>query len=132
MSQAFSETALKGMEQYILTHVRTFIRLLADCEPHNSDENEKPSKNLAYLTNWFAFDVIGDVCFGKTFGMLTREEWRFWPVLIDNAIHRHAIVSIIPYSALLLFEVPNWYTTIRWEYRSRFINWDLAGSFSHA
>ena len=117
MSQAFSETALKGLEKYVLTHVRTFVRLLADCEPHNSDDDKQPSKNLAHLTNWFCFDVIGDLCFGKTLGMLTREEWRFWPVLIDRAIHRHAIVSIIPYSTPPLFEVPNWYTIIRPEYR---------------
>lgn len=99
MSQAFSATALKGIEEHVLTHVRTFVKLLGDCGTQGSSEKTHPGRNMAIWANWLAFDVVGDLCYGKTFGMLTLEEWRFWPNLIDMAIHRHAIVSITGYSA---------------------------------
>lgn len=95
MSQAFSDAALRGMEEHILTHVRTFIRLLGDC---GLGGNKNLGRNMAHWTSWLSFDVVGDLCYGKTFDMLTQEEWRFWPGLIDMAIHRHAIVSITQHS----------------------------------
>jgi len=98
MAQAFSDTAIRGMEDNVLTHIRTFVCNIGT----DSYENERPgnkddnaSRNMAHWSNWLTFDVIGDLCFGKTFGMLTREEWRFWPALIDMAIHRHAIVGSV-------------------------------------
>ena len=98
MAQAFSDAALRGMEKHVLNHVRTFVELLGDCAPHKSDGNKHSGRNMVHWTRWLTFDVIGDLCYGKAFGMLTLEEWRCWPSLIDMAIHRHAIVSIIRYS----------------------------------
>ena len=92
------------MEDNVLTHIRTFVRNLGA----DLDEDEKPgnedrdaSRNMAHWSNWLTFDVIGDLCFGKAFGMLTCEEWRFWPTLIDMAIHRHAIVGFISFATFL-------------------------------
>ncbi|KAI5806828.1 cytochrome P450 [Peziza echinospora] len=95
MSQAFSDAAIRGMEENVLTHIRTFCRNLGarDFES-KGDGAGADARNMAHWSNWLTFDVIGDLCFGKTFGMLDREEWRFWPSLIDMAIHRHAIAGI--------------------------------------
>ena len=97
MSQAFSDSALRGMEENVLTHVRTFVENLGSTtaiESANMPAEKSAARNMAHWSNWLTFDVIADLCFGKTFGMLTQEEWRFWPTLIDQAIHRHAIVSL--------------------------------------
>ncbi|RPB27261.1 cytochrome P450 [Terfezia boudieri ATCC MYA-4762] len=97
MAQAFLETAIKGMEDTVLTHIRTFVRSLGtdSCENENPGIGESnASRNMVYRSIWLTFDVTGDLSFGKSFDMLTREEWRFWPTLIDRAIHRHAIAGI--------------------------------------
>lgn len=98
MAQAFSDAAIRGMEDNVLTHVRTFVSNL-ETDSSESEKSgikgRKAGRNMAHWSNWLTFDVIGDLCFGKTFGMLTREEWRFWPTLIDMAIHRHAIVGLV-------------------------------------
>lgn len=99
MSQAFSEAAVKGMEENVITHIRTFVQNLGSSLKQGSNESTEDNgvtRNMAHWSNWLTFDVIGDLCFGKTFGMLTHDEWRFWPTLIDMAIHRHAIVSFLP------------------------------------
>ncbi|KAF8463063.1 benzoate 4-monooxygenase cytochrome P450 [Kalaharituber pfeilii] len=93
MSQAFSEAAIRGMEENVLTHIRTFVKRLGSYSCGKKSDDSQP-RNMAHWSNWLTFDVIGDLCFGKTFGMLTREEWRDWPTLIDMAIHRHAIAGI--------------------------------------
>lgn len=104
LSQAFSDTAIRGMEDNVLTHVRRFTENLGkesyttptDTEAKdmgNGKGGVLQGRNMALWSNWLTFDVIGDLCFGKGFGMLEKEEWRFWPGLVDQAIHRHAIVS---------------------------------------
>lgn len=48
--------------------------------------------NMADWSNYLAFDVMGDLSFGQTFGMLERSDNRFAIDLVGNASHRHLIV----------------------------------------
>lgn len=102
LSQGFSEKALAVMEDQVLDHIRIFCKGIGssntpvehglETKAEAAPEMPEP-KNMSFWSNWLTFDVIGDLCYGKAYGMLEREEPRFWPFLIDYAIHRHAIVS---------------------------------------
>lgn len=92
LSQAFSETALKSMEKYMLANVRLF------CEMLGRATDKKPTEwsmalNMADWSNYLTFDVMGDLAFGQTFGMLERSDNRFAIELVGNAAHRHLIVG---------------------------------------
>lgn len=94
LSHAFSDTAIKSMEKYILGNIRTFCSRL--CSP--ADKGERPdgwsaAQNMADWCNYLTFDVMGDLCFGKAFEMLEHEENRHVIDLIGNAAHMHLIVS---------------------------------------
>ncbi len=47
---------------------------------------------MADWCNYLTFDIMGDLVFGKAFGMLERPDNRFAIDLIGNAAHRHLIV----------------------------------------
>lgn len=98
LSQAFSDSALKSMEKYILANIRTFCTHLAQDSSsiqaaEKCSEGWGKAQNMAELSNYFTFDVMGDLCFGKAFGMFEKSDNRFAIDLIGNAAHRHLIVS---------------------------------------
>src|SRR5690606_180096 len=87
LSQGFSEGALRAMEDQVLDHIRLFCKGLGASNTvveHGSKKQsaaaaETPSepRNMSFWSNWLTFDVIGDLCYGKAYGMLEREEPRF-------------------------------------------------------
>ncbi|WPH01613.1 Hypothetical protein R9X50_00446100 [Acrodontium crateriforme] len=98
LSHAFSDSAIKSMENHILAHVRTFCDNLGSAlTPQTWSAKEKPlsgwtpAKNISDQANYLTFDIMGDLCFGKAFGMLERPDNRFAIDLIGNAAHRHLI-----------------------------------------
>lgn len=91
MAHAFSDGAIKEMERYILANVRTF------CEQVGSGlgAGGKGWTTAKCMSDWFgylAMDILGDLCFGKAFHMLEREDNRFAIGLVGAAAHRHLIV----------------------------------------
>jgi cytochrome P450 len=87
LAHAFSDKALRNMEKYVLMHIRKFCSKLNEGEPMNI------SNWISYLT----FDVMGELCFGKTFGMLEGGENRW----VLNVSGRHSlIVSYLSHSNL--------------------------------
>lgn len=100
LSHAFSDVAIKSMEKHILAHIRQFCHNLGERGVASfSDIPEKSTdgkpwtsaKNLSDQANYMTFDIMGDLCFGKAFGMLERPDNRFAIDLIGNAAHRHLI-----------------------------------------
>lgn len=98
LAHAFSEAALKSMEKYMLTNERLFLERL--CPQPNTEKaaGQKPTEwsealNMADWANYLTFDIMGDLAFGQTFGLLERSDNRFAIDLIGNAAHRHLIVS---------------------------------------
>ncbi len=82
------------MEKYILANIRIFCEKLGSGHPRMvkwKGEWSAP-KNIADWCNYLTFDVMGDLCFGKAFEMLEREENRHIIDLIGNAAHMHLIV----------------------------------------
>jgi hypothetical protein len=97
MSHAFSDQAIKSLERYILANVRSACRLLdvRNKEVAESPEGWTNAWNVADWCNWLVFDIMGDLVFGKAFGMLESPVNRFAVDLVGNAAHRHLIVSFV-------------------------------------
>ena len=95
LSQAFSDNALKGMEDVMLLHVRQLCAVLAgydgDFESHDQKGNVK---NMGDWFSYLSYDVMGELCFGKSFDMLISETRRYKVGLVDRAANRHYVVSI--------------------------------------
>ncbi|KAI1763248.1 cytochrome P450 [Hypoxylon sp. FL1150] len=90
LSQAFSDSAVKEMERYILSNVRSFCEQIG---AGASDENKgwTVPKNMADWCNYLAMDILGDLCFGKAFHMLERPDNRYALELVSLATTRHLI-----------------------------------------
>jgi cytochrome P450 len=84
LSFAFSDAALKDMEGMILNAVDTMLEGVRK-------EGAK-GVDMADRFSWLTFDIMGELCFGKTFGMLTEQSQRFVSDLIGKASHNHYIV----------------------------------------
>jgi hypothetical protein len=88
------------MEKYIVREINEFCRTILDRAtatsrgPHPSEASEgwSPAKNMAQICDWLAFDIMGNLVFGKAFGMLERSDNRFAADLVSSAAHRHLIV----------------------------------------
>jgi hypothetical protein len=101
MSHAFSDSAIKTLEKYILANVRVGCEMLAKSTGGGNSEKREDEKgwnspwNAAHWCEWLVFDIMGDLVFGKAFGMLESPRNRFATQLVGNAAHRHLIVSIV-------------------------------------
>lgn len=94
LSHAFSDVAIRSMENHVLAHVRQFCTNLGEKDGSvmaGRDEKREwtPAKNISDQANYLTFDVMGDLCFGKAFGMLERPDNRFAIDMVTNAAHRH-------------------------------------------
>ena len=101
LSQAFSDSAMKEMERYILANVRSFCeqigRLGGGGNNEGSIEERKGwtvAKNMADWCNYLAMDILGELCYGKAFHMLEQPDNRYALELVSLATTRHLIVSI--------------------------------------
>jgi hypothetical protein len=98
ISHAFAEPAIKSMEKYIIGNVDVACGLIRD-DIRRADESgaEKGGwsvpRNVARWADWLAFDIMGDLVFGRAFGMLEDPRNRFAVDLVSSAAHRHLIVS---------------------------------------
>jgi cytochrome P450 len=103
LSQAFSDHALKSMEEVMLLHVRQLCAILAG-ERYSKEANVGDAKQglvVRNMADWFGYltyDVMGELCFGKSFDMLIDSAKRRMIHLVDRAAFRHYVVSI--YSSL--------------------------------
>ncbi|KAH4902845.1 hypothetical protein HBI80_129350 [Parastagonospora nodorum] len=96
MSHAFSDSAIKSLEKYILANVRVGCEMLArrsdgSVEKRADDKGWNTQWNAAHWCEWLVFDIMGDLVFGKAFGMLESPRNRFATQLVSNAAHRHLI-----------------------------------------
>lgn len=92
MSHAFSDAALKGVEDYVLTYVRSYVDKLAG---GSTKSTWTPAKDVSEWSSYLGFDVMGDLSFGKSFNMLEGNvpENREAAFLLTQAAKRHNIVS---------------------------------------
>lgn len=103
MSHAFSDAALRGVEDFVLEHVSAYINALTDRfnRPNDARHDSKwtEPKNISTWSTYLGFDVMGDLAFGRGFGMLTGEkpENRDAPTLLMQAAKRHNTTGPLPW-----------------------------------
>jgi hypothetical protein len=103
LSHAFSDSAIKAMEKYVIDKVQTFTRVLPQApfdlisvrDNGKKEDGWSAGKNMALMCDYLAFDIMGELAFGKSFDMLESPKNRFASTLVGNAAHRHLIVSLL-------------------------------------
>ncbi|KAB8270076.1 cytochrome P450 [Aspergillus minisclerotigenes] len=89
MSQAFSDQALRDMEPHVLSAIRDWCHALGDGTQENPcssavDGWSKP-RDMAHWSACMVFDVLGEICFGKSFGTSSSDENHFFfPLMALN------------------------------------------------
>ncbi|KAI9052021.1 hypothetical protein LZ554_004275 [Drepanopeziza brunnea f. sp. 'monogermtubi'] len=75
ISHAFSDRALKSMEQYILEPIREFCTVL-------QQSGGKEALNMNDWDTYLLFDIMGALAFGRSFKLLTSSENRYVPEIM--------------------------------------------------
>lgn len=90
------------MEKYVLAQIRTFCKQLGE-KGHaktrsmdSEDSSWSKPQNISEWCDYLTFDILGDLCFGKAFGMLERPDNRFASKLIGSTAKRHLICGCYP------------------------------------
>jgi cytochrome P450 len=95
-SQGFSDTALRSLEPYMNANIEQWCDLLGT----NTVDGRKPkanewteAKDMSRWANYLTFDVLGDLCFGEPFGLLTSEAQRYIPQMLLSTMYAFQTVS---------------------------------------
>ncbi|OJJ45800.1 hypothetical protein ASPZODRAFT_133663 [Penicilliopsis zonata CBS 506.65] len=94
LSQAFSDTALKGMEDVMLLHVRQLCAILGGERRASEDRTGRTIRNMADWFSYLTYDIMGELCFGKSFDMLVDSARRHMVHLVDRAAYRHYVCGL--------------------------------------
>ena len=79
------------MEPYILPHINSLFKCASE-EAIFPSESRCWTADMGKWGNYLTFDVMGDLVFGRDFGMLAGDESRELPAIIDAAAHRELLV----------------------------------------
>ncbi|KAK5938464.1 hypothetical protein PMZ80_009435 [Knufia obscura] len=90
LDQAFSEASLRSAEEFVIKNVDALCDVLSDSNPWS-----RPRKMDDYAT-YFAYDVMGDLVFGKPFDCMTSAEHRYVPKLITASSEFLYIIANLP------------------------------------
>jgi len=71
LNAAFSDNALRSAEDFIIKHVDRWVELLVD---EDAPAAWSEPKNVSPLVDWLFFDVLGDLCFGRSFETKEKKE----------------------------------------------------------
>lgn len=88
-SQALSISAIKGLEEFVLPHVRKFCQFL----------DEKPSGGWSTakdMTTWMSYltsDIVNDLTFSRNYNLMGSEENRYIPQAIVQGLGGLNLVS---------------------------------------
>ncbi|KAE8357189.1 cytochrome P450 [Aspergillus caelatus] len=89
--QAFTDNALIGVQDHILSHIGDFCAMLNPPSDRAGPSLDwGPSVDIAPLCDYLAFDVISDLSYGRSFGMLKSDRYRYIPQLTKTLARRNA------------------------------------------
>lgn len=70
LNHAFSDKALRSAEPFIIHNIDRWCEIIAEEVP---DAGWSSSLDMTDWVNYLIFDILGDLCFGKSFDMKERE-----------------------------------------------------------
>jgi cytochrome P450 len=83
LSHAFSENALRDMESRVVDHVRNWCSHLGEGATKGGWSQ---GKNMSTWSDYLTFDVLSDLCFGKSLDVYNKEDNRFVIDLLPKAV----------------------------------------------
>ncbi|KIW84306.1 hypothetical protein Z517_03556 [Fonsecaea pedrosoi CBS 271.37] len=90
LSQGFSESALKAAEEYMIDQIKVLCKQLVN-------PSTEKVKDLSLWLNYLAYDIMGEVVFGKSFNMMTDPSLRYVLDLIDSMVFSTLLGGIMPW-----------------------------------
>ncbi|KAL6852994.1 hypothetical protein ACO1O0_007543 [Amphichorda felina] len=104
LSQAFSDSAMRGIERYILQNVRSFCDQIGTLDGAADSKGWTAPRVMSDWCNYLAMDILGDLSYGKAFHMLERPDNRFALELVEAATTRHLVCGTMPIVNKLKFD----------------------------
>ncbi|KAL3451492.1 cytochrome P450 [Aspergillus insuetus] len=92
LARLFTEKALKGVEDRVLSHVDTFCASLRA----GTEAGGGVARDIAAWSDYLTLDIISDLCYGEAFGLLRAETHRYIPNVIGCVSRRNAICFVQP------------------------------------
>jgi hypothetical protein len=89
LSHAFSDAALRAAEEVVVRNVRKFVHLLGpagDMDGSSGDNSPdwSPPRDMTEWCNWLAYDIMGNLVFGKSYNCLETEDYRQMPIIMTQ------------------------------------------------
>lgn len=97
LAHAFSERALREYEPRVKLLTENWLRGLA------AVSNEEGGIDFAAWANYVIFDVLGDLCYGKDFGLMHSEKDRYVTKLLPRTTRSWYILGYLPWTHLLRY-----------------------------
>ncbi|KAH6686636.1 cytochrome P450 [Plectosphaerella plurivora] len=105
LTNCFSDKAIRNAEPYIHQNLDRWCGLLQDEIDKNGEWSE--SLNMADWSNHLIFDILGDLCFGKSFDMKEPDnELRFVPELMSTFLCVMHPIAFSPFAPLWVWLKP--------------------------
>lgn len=93
LSHGFSEQALRDLEEFMIVNINKWTDLLgSDLSAEDKGWSAEP-RDMALWATYLTFDVLGDLCFGKPFGLLDDHSKRYIPGLMLQRSWQNNVVS---------------------------------------
>ncbi|KAJ5151733.1 hypothetical protein N7492_010028 [Penicillium capsulatum] len=97
LATALSDRGLKELEGRILEHVDDFTTILGTDDGSLSDPSGwKQPTPVATMCNWLAFDIMGDITYGKSFDMQQSPALRWIASVYSKMSHRGMMCIVQP------------------------------------
>jgi cytochrome P450 len=95
ISQTLTEESLKSMEPRIVARIEKFVELLGEGASDSAElEGWTPRSSLQAQADWLTFDVMSDLLFGKSLGLLDSPDARWLPSVVRKIAQLAATVSV--------------------------------------
>jgi hypothetical protein len=79
LSYAFSDNALRQQEAILNKYFNLLVTgLKSQIDADTCSNSQSTTVDMARWYNFLTFDVIGDLCFGESFGALESGEYHVW------------------------------------------------------
>lgn len=83
LDHAFSDGAIRSAETFIVDNIRTWCVHLGQ----GAEAGEwTPEKSMSDWCTYVAYDIMGDLVFGKRFNVMGNDEHRFVPPMMMSAL----------------------------------------------
>ncbi|KAF2448050.1 benzoate 4-monooxygenase cytochrome P450 [Karstenula rhodostoma CBS 690.94] len=67
LNQAFTEKSVKHAASFVVEHTERWIDLLSGTKDAPRNDGWTASRNMSDWNDWLVFDILGDLCFGRSF-----------------------------------------------------------------